>query len=118
MSRKVLYLWVRTKVFPQDLSSKSQSRSAGVLRCCRHGSCHHCWCWKTETRARNCRALSRMKGGALKEDRSFFFLSDARRKPTLLQRNRFETSPRLKRLMEAVQATPGLDVQLVPVTIL
>ena len=118
VSRKVLYLWVRTKVFPQDLSALNLNPDQPVCYVLQTRQLSPLLVLENETQALKLpRALSRMKGGALKEDRSFFFLTRAE-KPTLLQRNRFETSPRLKRLMEAVQATPGLDVQLVPVTIL
>ncbi len=51
------------------------------------------------------------------EDRSLFFLMRSDN-PSPLQRNRFAHSPRFVRLVQAVQANPSLDVQLVPVTIL
>lgn len=118
VSRKVLYLWVRTKVFPQDLSALNLNPDQPVCYVLQTRQLSPLLVLENETQALKLpRALSRMKGGGLKEESSFFFLTRAE-KPTLLQPNRFETSPRLKRLVEAVQATPGMDVQLVPVTIL
>jgi glycerol-3-phosphate O-acyltransferase len=118
VSRKVLYLWVRTKVFPQDLSSLNLNPDQPVCYVLQTRQLSPLLVLENETQELKLpRALSRMKSGWLKEDRSFFFLTRAE-KPTLLQPNRFEYSPRLKRLIHEVQTDSSLDVQLVPVTIL
>ncbi len=118
VSRKVLYLWVRTKVFPQDLAALNLKPDQPVCYVLQTRQLSSLLVLENETQTLKLpRPLNRMKSGWLKEDRSFFFLTRAD-KPSLLQPNRFETSPRLKRLISAVEADSTLDVQLVPVTIL
>ncbi len=118
LSRKLLYVWVRTQTLPQDLSTLNLDPNKPVCYVLQTRQLSNLLVLETETQRLGLpRALSRLKSLDVREDRSFFFLT---RGDTAgpMRRNRFAYSPRLKRLMQAVAANPQLDVQLVPVTIL
>jgi glycerol-3-phosphate O-acyltransferase len=62
------------------------------------------------------RASVPLIAGALREKSAFFFLTRSGQ-PSPLQRNPYEYSKRLERIVAAVREDPSLDVQVVPVSI-
>jgi glycerol-3-phosphate O-acyltransferase len=118
LARKLLYIFVRTTVLPEDLKELQLDPDKPVCYVLQTRFFSNLLVLDRETgRAGLPRALARMQGPQLKERRSLFFLTRSDN-PSPLQRNRFAYSPRFVRLIEAVRANPQLDVQLVPVTIL
>ncbi len=117
LARKLLFLFVRTNVIPEDLAQLQIDPNKPVCYVLQTRFFSNLLVLDQETRRSGLpRALKPMQGN-LKEDRSLFFLMRSDN-PTPLQRNRFAHSPRFVRLVEAVRNNPQLDVQLVPVTIL
>lgn len=117
LARKLLFLFVRTNVIPEDLNQLQIDPNKPVCYVLQTRFFSNLLVLDQETRRAGLpRALKPMRGN-LKEDRSLFFLMRSDN-PTPLQRNRFAHSPRFVRLVEAVRDNPQLDVQLVPVTIL
>ncbi|HQV40556.1 MAG: glycerol-3-phosphate 1-O-acyltransferase PlsB [Moraxellaceae bacterium] len=117
IARKLLFLFVRTNVIPEDLSLLQLDPDKPVCYVLQTRFFSNLLVLEQETRRANLpRALRPMQGN-IKERRSMFFLmrSDS---PSPFQRNRFAHSPRMVRLLQAVRENPQLDVQLVPVTIL
>ncbi|MGH8493434.1 MAG: glycerol-3-phosphate 1-O-acyltransferase PlsB [Moraxellaceae bacterium] len=119
LARKLLYVFVRTTILPEDLKALGIDSNKPVCYVLQTRFFSNLLVLEKETRKAGLpRALKPMSGAALlKEDRSMFFLTRGEN-PSILQRNRFAYSPRFIRLVQAVRADPELDVQLVPVTIL
>ncbi|WP_137938141.1 glycerol-3-phosphate 1-O-acyltransferase PlsB [Chitinivorax sp. B] len=118
LSRKLLYLWVRTQVLPQDLTSLKLDPDKPVCYVLQTRQLSNLLVLETETiRTGLPRAMGRFQSLDVREDRSFFFLTRGET-PGLRRKNRFAYSPRLKRLVQAAIGNPKFDVQLVPVTIL
>ena len=119
LARKLLYVFVRTTILPEDLKALGIDSNKPVCYVLQTRFFSNLLVLEKETRKAGLpHALKPMTGAALlKEDRSKFFLTRGE-SPSILQRNRFVYSPRFIRLVEAVRNNPELDVQLVPVTIL
>lgn len=117
--RKVLYWWVRTQVFPEDLKALSLDPNKPVCYVMQTRSIADLLVVDTESKRGGLpRAMGAMLAApGLRERRSLFFLTRAD-KANLLVQNRFAYSPRLLRLVQAAKANPELDVQIVPVTVL
>lgn len=117
IARKLLFLFVRTQVIPEDLTQLQLDPDKPVCYVLQTRFFSNLLVLDHETRKAGLpRALKPMQGG-LKENRSLFFLMRSDN-PSPLQRNRFAHSPRFVRIVHAVRENPQLDVQLVPVTIL
>ncbi|MCC2637905.1 MAG: plsB [Moraxellaceae bacterium] len=118
LARKLLYIFVRTTILPEDLKQLQIDPDKPVCYVLQTRFLSNLLVLETETRKLGLpRALKSMGSPQLRENRSLFFLTRSDN-PSPLQRNRFAYSSRFVRLLEAVRANPGLDVQLVPVTIL
>lgn len=118
LARKLLYVFVRTTVLPEDLHQLQLDPNKPICYVLQTRFLSNLLVLETETRKAGLpRALKPMRSPHLRENRSLFFLTRSDN-PSPLQRNRFAYSPRFVRLMQAVRANPELDVQLVPVTIL
>ncbi len=118
LARKILYIFVRTTILPEDLKQLQLDPDKPVCYVMQTRFLSNLLVLETETRKAGLpRALKPMQCPHLREDRSFFFLTRSDN-PSPLQRNRFAYSPRFVRVMESVRGNTGLDVQLVPVTIL
>lgn len=118
IARKLLYVFVRTTVLPEDLKQLQIDPNKPVCYVLQTRFFSNLLVMETETRKAGLpRALKAMQSPHLREDRSVFFLTRSDN-PSALQRNRFAHSPRFVRLVEAVRNNPELDVQLVPVTML
>lgn len=118
LSRKLLYIFVRTTVLPHELQQLQLHPDKPVCYVLQTRFFSNLLILGTETRRAGLpRALGAMASPYLQESRSLFFLTRSDN-PSPLSRNRFEYSPRFVRLVDAVYANPALDVQLVPVTIL
>lgn len=117
-ARKLLYIFVRTTVLPEDLQQLQIDPDKPVCYVLQTRFLSNLLVLDTETRRAGLpRAMRAMQSPLLREERSLFFLTRSAN-PSPLQRNRFAYSPRFVRLVEALRQHPGLDVQLVPVTIL
>jgi glycerol-3-phosphate O-acyltransferase len=117
-ARKLLYIFVRTTVLPEDLKALQLDPDKPVCYVMQTRFLSNLLVLETETRKAGLpRALRPMQSPHLRENRSLFFLTRSDN-PSPLQRNRFAYSPRFVRLIDAVRENPELDVQLVPVTIL
>lgn len=117
-ARKLLYIFVRTNVLPEDLKQLQIDPDKPVCYVMQTRFLSNLLVLETETRKAGLpRALKAMQSPLLREKRSLFFLTRSDN-PSPLQRNRFAYSPRFVRVMDAVRENPELDVQLVPVTIL
>ncbi len=118
LARKLLYVFVRTTILPENLKDLGLDPDKPVCYVLQTRFFSNLLVLEKETRKAGLpRALKPMQSPLLKEDRSLFFLT-RRDNPSALQRNRFAYSPRFVSLVRAVRENPGLDVQLVPVTIL
>ncbi|MCD6061000.1 MAG: plsB [Moraxellaceae bacterium] len=117
-ARKLLYIFVRTTVLPEDLKQLQLDPDKPVCYVLQTRFLSNLLVLETETRKAGLpRALRAMQSPHLRERRSLFFLTRSDN-PSPLKRNRFEYSPRFLRLVEAMREHPQLDVQLVPVSIL
>ncbi len=117
-ARKLLFLWVRAMVFPRNLEELNIDFSKPVCYVLQTRFFSNLLVVDTVTRSLLLpRAMKPMQSAWLHESRAVFFLLRGDHAGPLRQ-NRFVYSPRLLRLMEAVQHHRELDVQLVPVTIL
>jgi len=118
VARKLLYIWVRTKVLPENLTELDLDPNKPVCYVLQTRFLSNLLVLETETgKLGLARPLSRIKSPLLKESASVFFLTRSDNGGPL-QKNRFEFSPRYVRLMQAARQNPELDVQLVPVSIL
>ena len=116
VTRKLLYVFVRTTVLPEDLKQLQLDPDKPVCYVLQTRFFSNLLVLETETRRTGLpRALKPMASTRLREDRSLFFLTRSDN-PSPLARNRFEYSPRFVRLVQAVRDNPDLDVQLVPVS--
>lgn len=117
--RRLLYVWVRTTVFPEEIRNLGLDPEKPVCYVLQTRFLSNLLVLETETRRLGLpQALGRIgKTSLLREDRSVFFLT-RRDNASPLQKNRFEYSPRYVRLVQAVRQNPDLDIQLVPVSIL
>ncbi len=117
LARKLLFIFVRTKVIPEDLHQLGLDPDKPVCYVLQTRFFSNLLVLEQETRRSGLPRALKPMAGPLKEDSSLFFLQRTDN-PTPLQRNRFAHSPRFVRLVQAVRENPALDVQLVPVTIL
>jgi glycerol-3-phosphate O-acyltransferase len=116
--RRLLYAWVRTQVFPQAPAELGLDPSRPVCYVLHGRHLSNLLVLIEETRRAGLSlARAPLAAGALREPRSFFFLS---RTPRIAApaRERFAYSPLLVRLVHQAIADPAFDIQLVPVTIL
>lgn len=117
LARKLLYIFVRTSIFPENLEDLGLDSDKPVCYVLQTRSLSNLLVLETETRKRGLpRALKPMLQ-PLKESRSLFFLT-RRDNPSPLEKNRFAYSPRFIRLVNAAHSNPELDIQIVPVSIL
>jgi glycerol-3-phosphate O-acyltransferase len=118
IARKLLYIWVRPQVLPENLADLELDPNKPVCYVLQTRFLSNLLVLETETRKLDlARPLSRIKSPLLREDSSVFFLTRSDNGGPL-QKNRFAYSPRYVRLMQAARQNPELDVQLVPVSIL
>lgn len=118
LARKILYIFVRTTVVPENLQELQLDPTKPVCYVLQTRFLSNLLVLETETRKAGLpRALRPMQSPLLRENRATFFLTRSDN-PSPLQRNRFTPSSRFVRIMDAVRANPELDVQIVPVTIL
>ncbi len=118
LARKILYLWVRTQVFPENLGELNLDPSKPICYVLQTRFFSSLLVIDRETRRQGLpRAMRPMQGPYINEERSVFFLLRGDHAGPLRQ-NRFAYSPRLLRLMDAIYSHPDLDVQIVPVSIL
>lgn len=117
IARKVLYIFVRTTILPENLDELGLDSSKPVCYVLQTRFLSNLLVLDTETRRLDIHRALRPMQAPLKESRSLFFLtrSDS---PSALERNRFAYSSRFVSLVKAVRENPDLDVQLIPVTIL
>lgn len=118
LARKILYIFVRTTVVPENLQELQLDPTKPVCYVLQTRFLSNLLVLETETRKAGLpRALRPMQSPLLRENRAMFFLTRSDN-PSPLQRNRFTPSSRFVRILDAVRANPELDVQIVPVTIL
>lgn len=116
--RKLLYIWVRTQVLPLELKSLNIDPDKPICYVLQSKALSSLLVLETESAPIGFpRPLSTLKSGRLKETHSFFFLDHGNPSP-LNRQSRYAPSPRLKRLVDSALQDKGLDVQLVPITIL
>jgi glycerol-3-phosphate O-acyltransferase len=114
--RKLLYVWVRTQVLPQDVSSLQLDPNKPVAYVLQRQFLPGALVLSHETEQLGLPpAWGALALGPGRPGRSFFFLTHARhwwrRKPPA-------SSPLLRRLLGVARAQPDFEVQIVPVTIL
>lgn len=115
--RRVLYLWVRVQVTPNDLALLGIDPNRPICYVLQSRLLSSVLVLETETRHLNLpRPLQSMRRFGLREAHSVIFLTQEQR--NLLTKPKYAHSPRLKALVDAVHSDATLDVQLVPVTIL
>lgn len=118
LTRKVLYLWVRTQVLPNDLSQLNIDPNKPVCFVLQNRLLSNVLVLETEaTKLGLPRPLRSMRQWGLREKYSLLCLTRSDQLNPLA-RPKHPHSPRLVALVEAVHADPTLDVQLIPVTIL
>ncbi len=118
LTRKVMYLWVRTQVLPNDLKLLGIDPDKPICYVLQNRLLSNVLVLETEaTRLNLHRPLRSMRGFGLREKHSLLCLTRGEQ-PGPLARSRHQQSPRLTSLVDAVYADPSLDVQLVPVSIL
>ena len=116
LARRLLYLWVRSSVFPEDkqeLGLDPKQPVCYVLQD-RHLS-NLLVLFEESRRAGLPRAEATMAIGGQRQPRSFFFLN---RERSSANRTGSAHSPLLASLIRQAVAEPQIDVQLVPVVIL
>lgn len=118
LTRKLMYLWVRTQVLPNDLKQLGIDPDKPICYVLQTRLLSSVLVLETETMTLGLpRPLKSMRQHGLREKHSVICL-------TLgdplnpLARPKHQHSPRLVSLVEAARLDPTLDVQLVPVTIL
>ncbi|MBI4985413.1 MAG: glycerol-3-phosphate 1-O-acyltransferase PlsB [Rhodocyclales bacterium] len=118
LARRLLYAFVRTRVFPQDIAELQLDPSRPVCYVLQHRRYTNLLVLASETRRLGLHpARAPLAVGSLRENRSFFFLT--RPQPLAAKaKERYGHSPLLGRLVREVLAHPAADVQIVPVTIL
>lgn len=118
LTRKVMYLWVRTQVLPNDLKLLGIDPDKPICYVLQNRLLSNVLVLETEATKLNLhRPLRSMRGFGLREKHSLLCLTRGEQ-PGPLTRSRHQHSPRLEALIDAVYADPSLDVQLVPVSIL
>lgn len=114
--RRLLYLWVRTSVLPQDPVSLGLDPSTPVVYVLNRRFLSNLAVLARETEAAGLPpALGPLAIGATQESRSFFFLS---RPDGWFKPSRPTYSVLLRRLVLAARSDPSFEVQIVPVSIL
>jgi len=118
LARRLLYAFVRTRVFPQDSAALKLDPTRPVCYVLQHRRLSNLLVLAEETRRAGLHpARGPLTIGGLKESRSFFFLT--RPQPLAAKaKDRYGHSPLLGRIVHEVIANPAADVQIVPVTIL
>ena len=116
--RRGLYLFVRTRVFPQDTAELGLDPAKPICYVLQHRRMTNFLVLEEETRrAGMYPARAPLAVGGWRSWRSFFFLT--RPQPlTGKAKDRYGHSPLVGAMVRAVLADPAADVQLVPVTIL
>lgn len=118
LTRKVLYLWVRTQVRPSDLSLINIDPSKPICYVLQDRLLSNVMVLESETQQLGLpRPLRSMRSAGLREKYSMLCLTRGDQLNPLA-RPKHQHSPRLVSLVQAVHADATLDVQLVPVTIL
>jgi glycerol-3-phosphate O-acyltransferase len=116
--RRLLYLWVRPAVLPENPAELGLDPARPVCYVLDERYLSNLLVLIAETRRAG---LPRPRGplalGALKAKRSFFFLERARRL-VATAKERHGHSPLLVDMLRAALADPACDVQIVPVTLL
>ncbi|MQY51881.1 glycerol-3-phosphate 1-O-acyltransferase PlsB [Rhodocyclus gracilis] len=116
--RRMLRLWVRADVFPDDPASLGIDPEKPVCYVLQDGRLANLLTLFDESRRAGLPlAESALTVGAVRAPRSVIFLT-RRQRLTASARERYEHSPLLVRLVEQACAGGPVDVQLVPVTIL
>ncbi|HYD79676.1 MAG TPA: glycerol-3-phosphate 1-O-acyltransferase PlsB [Paucimonas sp.] len=115
-ARKLLYLWVRTEVLPQDPVALGLDPSKAVVYVLHRRFLSNLIVLSRETELAGLPpALNPLAIGTTQESRSFFFLS----RPSPWFGARTPTySNLLRRLVLTARSDPAFDVQIVPVSIL
>ncbi len=117
-SRKALDTWVSPQVQPENLADLQIDPAKPVCYVLQSPSLSNFLVVDSETERLGLpRALSPMDSHLIKEDQSYFFLTQEATSQSAAK-NRFEYADRFVRIVEAVRKDSNLDVQLVPVTIL
>jgi glycerol-3-phosphate O-acyltransferase len=118
LARKLLYSWVRPQVFPATMAELGLDPNKPVCYVLQDRRYSNILVLLEQTsRAGLPPAQSPFVAGTVTAARSFFFLTRAQG-ITSPARHRYGHSPLLIRMVKAAMAEPGMDVQLVPVTIL
>ncbi|MEL0028360.1 MAG: glycerol-3-phosphate 1-O-acyltransferase PlsB, partial [Perlucidibaca sp.] len=118
LTRKLMYLWVRTQVLPNDLDLLGINPDKPICYVLQNRLLSNVLVLETEARRLGVHPpLRSMRDFGLREKHSLLCLTRGDQ-PLPLSRPRHQHSPRLVSLIDAVYADPTLDVQLVPVTIL
>ncbi|HMX15535.1 MAG TPA: glycerol-3-phosphate 1-O-acyltransferase PlsB [Rhodocyclaceae bacterium] len=118
LGRRLLYAWVRTRVFPESLEELGLDPARPVCYVLQNRQFSNLLVLAEETRRTGMPlAEAAFAGGPVRARRSFFFLTRPQRL-VASAKDRYGHSPLLQRIVAAGIADPGLDVQLVPVTIL
>ncbi|WP_052452086.1 glycerol-3-phosphate 1-O-acyltransferase PlsB [Noviherbaspirillum autotrophicum] len=116
-ARKLLYLWVRTHVLPQEPASLELDPDKPVVYVLQRRFLSNLLVLSRETDAGGLpAALKPLAARRVRDSRSFFFLS--RPRPWLFARGAPAYSSLMRRLVAAAHSDPTFDVQIVPVSIL
>ncbi len=115
-ARKLLYLWVRTQVLPQDVTTLGIDPAKPVVYVLQWRFLSNLLVLARETNVPGLTpALHSLDAAGCSASRSFFFLS---RPEPWWGTKKAAYSQLLRRLVEAARIHPGFDVQIVPVSIL
>ncbi|HJV50884.1 MAG TPA: glycerol-3-phosphate 1-O-acyltransferase PlsB, partial [Noviherbaspirillum sp.] len=116
-ARKLLYLWVRTQVLPQEPASLELDPAKPVVYVLQRRFLSSLLVLSRETEAAGLPpALKPLVARRVRDSRAFFFLS--RPRPWLFASNTPAYSSLMRRLVAAAHSDPTFDVQIVPVSIL
>jgi glycerol-3-phosphate O-acyltransferase len=118
LARKILYSWVRPQVFPAAVAELGLDPAKPVCYVLQDRRYSNILVLLEQTlRASLPPAQSPFVAGTVTAARSFFFMTRAQALIAPAQ-HRYGHSPLLIRMVKTAMSEPGLDVQLVPVTIL
>jgi glycerol-3-phosphate O-acyltransferase len=118
LARKLLYAWVRPTVLPQRIADIALDRDKPVCYVVQDRRLSNILVLIEETRRAGLPpAMDPLPVAGVTSRHAFFFLT-RRQRLAAAARDRYGHSPLLVDLADAARLDPGLDVQLVPVTIL
>ncbi|MBL8490213.1 MAG: glycerol-3-phosphate 1-O-acyltransferase PlsB, partial [Rhodocyclaceae bacterium] len=118
LGRRLLYAWVRPRVFPELPEELGLDPAKPVCYVLQDRQLSNLLVLAAETRRAGMPlAEVALVAGPVRARRSFFFLTRPQRQVSSA-RDRYGHSPLLQRIVAAGIADPNLDVQVVPVTIL